>query len=1053
MALVNANKFPKISDTVLFELGTPDEDGAFLANPYKVDDVKIFYVERSFASGNLQQFDKNILDAEAEEAAIEAEVLAAEVPTVENINAAVRLRGEANSTGVTSPFYFNEAKPIGIFGNPKFPAWLSTDLDNVIIENVPLDADLATQYGRFKLEWEPKGQREGDYFVCWTWTMLPAGDPLSAHFHFNLGGDTQLTTSIPTHFTVPEKYDTILERYTPEIYKVPMCDGDRTPDTIDNLNKSIGDGFIFVEDFVNQLVDLQDANSTHESLLPLLSNLFNLKLKTTDPTLWRRQIKQAIKLFKKKGTFDGLKEALDQTGIKLTKLTKLWQVTSPYTYQESFVVDGPPLTENFELAKVALPIDTDNFSLQIKYVCTDVWVDLTSDYIEFNTTGGVTTMTWVGDTLSTGAISLDYNDILVVRYQYAEVPNPTQQTIEDYIQALPLMDQRDETLQKYPPKNWNVHVIEEDDPLFDVLIPVRHPYHDLLVWGQIRTEFPYSENVYNMEEYNGSIRDSLNPCDIDREFVDPCTACQSSMYNIVLEIENLSNDKLIEAQDVLREFSPFHALLHSLTFVGGVNEFVQPPVETIEMLVLYKGTESVVAGEAQMYFNRAIKRGKTTAAILRDELATSEVAVATTTGIAWNKFLTVFAPDLRFDEIGLDGDGTTILENLTDTVETTLSSPDGHTAIVADTLEPLDEAAFTFRVSNPVLDGTLCDIFQDDIKKLSDTAQNYGLLGVKTDFDVEHGDAAAPWKAYIPAYDATPYTIQNLLPDGSLILNDPSGTLPTINTTGITYTIRTNLDVDVVTTSTGALGVTRRGRVQALSATVLDIDAVIDIEDHYFIDSTTQYKIIGFVKSTNDEFYISSYALGDKAGENLKVYKRLADNQIGYYSYRGLRLTKSGEDYETDLLISNGGNPPTEDNVLENNRFKENFLVKIGDDYFSIAEIDGNDPNGSTTIVLNGPENYWRTWTKGGTSVSFTIYRYVKEATTIAGQQFDFPEQDFDFIDRRGKELVTNTVETAITMMATSLPNGNEVNEYVYQEEAVSYSIEWADGTEEQGEI
>jgi hypothetical protein len=179
----------------------------------------------------------------------------------------------------------------------------------------------------------------------------------------------------------------------------------------------------------------------------------------------------------------------------------------------------------------------------------------------------------------------------------------------------------------------------------------------------------------------------------------------------------------------------------------------------------------------------------------------------------------------------------------------------------------------------------------------------------------------------------------------------------------------------------------------------------------------------------------------------------LADNQIGYYSYRGLRLTKSGEDYETDLLISNGGNPPTEDNVLENNRFKENFLVKIDDDYFSIAEIDGNDPNGSTTIVLNGPENYWRTWTKGGTSVSFTIYRYVKEATTIAGQQFDFPERDFDFIDRRGTELVTNTVETAITMMATSLPNGNEVNEYVYQEEAVSYSIEWADGTEEQGEI
>jgi hypothetical protein len=1053
VALIDANEFPKISDTVLFELPTSNEDGAFLVNPYKVDNVKIFYVQRSFTSHNLQQFDKKVYDTEQEEAAVAAEILAAETPTVENIKSAVDLRTESESNSITSPFYFDEAKPIAIFGNPKFPAWLSTDLDNVQIENVPLDADGNAQSGRFKLEWQPIGQREGDYFICWTWSMLPAGTTLSRNFHFNLSGDTQLTTSIPSHFTVPEKYDDLLERYTPEMYKISLSPGDLSVQTIDNLNKSIAKGFSFVEDFANQLVDLQDANSTHESLLPLLSNLFNLKLKTTDPTLWRRQIKNAIRLFKKKGTMGGLEEALKQAGVTLTKLTHLWQIISKYTWEESFVVDGPPLTEGFELEKVALAVDQDNFGLWLRYEGLEEYVELTSDYVVFDTVGGVTTMTWVGDTLSTGAISLDYGDILRVRYKYIEVPNPTQQTIEDYTIALPLMDQRDETDQKYPPKNWNVHVIEEDDPLFDVLIPVRHPYHDLLVWGQIRTEFPYSENVYNMEEYNGSIRDSLNPCDIDREFVDPCAACRSSMYNIVLEIENLSNDKLIEAQDVLREFSPFHALLHSLTFVGGVNEFIQPPVETIEMLVLYKGTESVVAGEAQMYFNRAIKRGKTTAAILRDELATSEVAVATTTGIAWNKFLTVFAPDLRFDEIGLDGDGTTILENLTDTVETTLSSPDGHTAIVGDTLEPLDEAAFTFRVSNPVLDGTLCDIFQDDIKKLSDVAQNYGLLGVQTDFDVEHGDATAPWKAYIPAYDATPYTIQNLLPDGSLILNDPSGTLPTINTTGLTYTIRTNLDVDVVTTSTGALGVTRRGRVQALSATVLDIDAIIDIEDHYFIDSTTQYKIVGFVKNTNDEFYISSYALGDKAGENLKVYKRLADNQIGYYSYRGLRLTKSGEDYETDLLISNGGNPPTEDNVLENNRFKENFLVKIDDDYFSIAEIDGNDPNGSTTIVLNGPENYWRTWTKGGTSVSFTIYRYVKEATTIAGQQFDFPERDFDFIDRRGTELVTNTVETAITMMATSLPNGNEVNEYVYQEEAVSYSIEWADGTEEQGEI
>ena len=37
-------------------------------------------------------------------------------------------------------------------------------------------------------------------------------------------------------------------------------------------------GFTFMENFVNQMIDLLDANSIHEQLIPLLSNLLNLKL-------------------------------------------------------------------------------------------------------------------------------------------------------------------------------------------------------------------------------------------------------------------------------------------------------------------------------------------------------------------------------------------------------------------------------------------------------------------------------------------------------------------------------------------------------------------------------------------------------------------------------------------------------------------------------------------------------------------------------------------------------------------------------------------------------
>ena len=85
--------------------------------------------------------------------------------------------------------------------------------------------------------------------------------------------------------------------------------------------------------------------------------------------------------------------------------------------------------------------------------------------------------------------------------------------------------------------NWNVRVIEEDDAFFDSVIPHRHPFYDDVIYGHVRTEFPYSENIYNMEEYNGSIRNSKSPCDIGRTFIDPCFSCVSSSYIVDVEIE------------------------------------------------------------------------------------------------------------------------------------------------------------------------------------------------------------------------------------------------------------------------------------------------------------------------------------------------------------------------------------------------------------------------------------------------------------------------------------------------------------------------------------
>jgi hypothetical protein len=1046
MATVTINDNPVETDTIVFDLLTPDADGCFVTNPYKVDSVIIYYVERNFSSHNTSQY--NVINYQSTKlaAAQEAEKIACSNPTTDNIAEAKRLRDEANSESTSTPFYYNEARPVKVIGNSEFPAWLSSDEDNSLIDHVTEDNDGNTLYGNFQYSWDTTGMREGDYFICWTWTPLPAGDRLSEHIKFNLGGNTVVTTSIPSHYTNPDKYTTLLERYLPEMFKLKMVSDDRSPDVVDKFNQAIAAGFTNLEDLTNQLVDLLDANNTHELYLPLLANLFGLKLKTNDPTLWRRQIKNAIPLFKKKGTKAGLKEALAQAGITMTKLTKLWQVISSYTWTEAFVYDGT--TSSWELSRVALDVDLDNFSLELRGVGEDDYISLSSDYVEFTTADGVTTMRWIGDTLSVEAIELVAGDIVKILYKYNVVPGSTEQTIENYIRNLPLADQRDETDQDYPLKNWNVRVIEEDDPLLNLIIPERHPFHENLVYGKIRTEFPYSENAYNKDEYNGSIRNSKVPCDIDKDFLDPCSSCLGSKFNIDLEIENLSDDRIEEAKDVILEFSPFNAILHTMNFTGAISEFLQPAVEEISILVNVQGEEFVISGDGQMWFNRAMKKGTTTSKVIRTDLADSEVVV-TDTGTAYNDAITIFSPDVQFSRIGMnEGALLEILAPSANAGTTTLTSPNKNIAVVASATEPLNTAAFTFRVANILeTNNTTCEVTQDNFYIFSDEENNYSLFDVKSSWDVDHSSASGAWTITI---DGTAYTISNILPGGSLILEN-DGTLPTTTATNVDYILKNYSGTTIHTAETGKLTVKKRGRI-TVDSSLADVRNLIR-GTCYLVITGDQYKVNGFVDGVDDEFYIEDYDDGDMSGVDLVIYQRIVDNAIGYLSHQGLRLRVSG-DLETTLNIQNGHrNLVAEDDRVENDCFKENFLVTIdGEDYF-IVDIDGDSPSGYTTILLNGLDSYWSTFAAGGTSVDFTITKYTKKEITIPGQQFDLDAATFRTYDRAGREVITvDTEETPEEVSMLSIPESN-ASDYVRQKESVAFKIEWADGSVEQGEI
>ena len=302
----------KITDQIRFILSTTNSteclNGIQKAfTPYKVNQVTIYYIARDFTNTTVSEYNNQIYNKNLLLEYENQKNITCDEPNKSNLEKLNSIKLELEQSKKTSSFFFKEASPIKIFGGYKnesgelFPAWINPDL--VPIEEVEKankeNMLQLLETGKFLLEWNPVGCREGDYFICWNWTPNLAGTSLSAHMHFTLLSDSKLNNSIPTHYTIKDKYETLLDRYLPDMFKNFISEGDLTPMIMQELNASVAKGFTFVEDMANQIIDLLDSNSTAEQLLPLLSNTFNLRLKSYDPILWRRQIKKAIPNFRR----------------------------------------------------------------------------------------------------------------------------------------------------------------------------------------------------------------------------------------------------------------------------------------------------------------------------------------------------------------------------------------------------------------------------------------------------------------------------------------------------------------------------------------------------------------------------------------------------------------------------------------------------------------------------------------------------------------------------------------------------------------------------------
>lgn len=1040
MAEKTISQSPKITDTIVLEIATPDANGCFTSNPYKVDNLVIYYVERNFATANYGEYDNLIVrdDLVAKAQKYQADYCAN--PSDENKTKVDQAQLELTSSAEVSPFYYNNAKGVEFVGNDQNPAWLSTDTPSANLSNV--------SPGRFEYRWNPSGKvREGSYFACWTWTPNPAGDKLSDNILFTIDGDPRAVTTIPSHVTPEEKYDVLLERYLPEVYKAYLSYDDITPETLQRLNLAVAKGFKGIEDLANQMIDLLDANALHESLLVYLSNLFHLRLKSNDPTLWRRQIKEAVPLFKKKGTIRGLYDAFAQSGVLLNKVTKLWQVVSRYTWQESFLVEDVDnliwqLTNN-----VITPVDVNNFEIAVRKVGQTAYTVGTPGDIQFipSTCGLFTNLTYIGADLTEG-------DIVRILYQYNAVPTG-EQTVENFIRLLPLADLRDERTQRYPLKNWNVRVIGEDDPMFDVVIPVKNPYHDSLVFGKIRTEFPYSENIYNMEEYNGSTRESGDPCDIDKDFIDPCGDCQGSKYNLDIGVEDLSDDRMQEVHDILREYVPFHAFVHSIDFVGEVNEFITPPVEQIECLIQYQFTETVLSGDANPFFHRVMTDGRASAKVDRNQAAHLVVSVSGQTGTAYNDHISLIAPDVNLERVGVKPPGQhvfTVLAPSPNAGSYQIQNANGHVAaVVSGVTEPVNGALFTFQLSNVQIISSTAMIVRSDEKLFKSAVTDFVSFGVTGQWDVMNvpNYSGGVWQLVV---SGTTYNVYTVLPDGSVVLVDPGGTLPATTTSGLTYTLLDpdgndleNMNGDPIGVGTdGVLTVEPRGDVN-LNASVTT-DDYVDVGD-YLLYGISEYRVVGI---EGGHIQIDGYAGGSASGVTVQVRRRLADNAIGYFGYAGLRLTTAA-DHESGLGMLNGDNPPTidENQITDNSMWKENFLVLVGSKYYKIAEIDG------ANVILAGEQQDWGTLNAGGTIVNYAVHHFVKD--TVEAQFMVFDQVDRDGKDPVVREILSSTEED-VAIVALGIQNqsgGSGVQDFVRHDEGISFTIEYRDGSQQQGEI
>jgi phage tail P2-like protein len=595
---------PSVNDIIVFDLNTENDDG-LIADPFSVEKITIFYLERGSGKNNLK-LEKKFNNPSLQERYDRHREIATSDPSLDNIKILKDLKNSLDATAFTTHIYYKEAQ--FAMSTPS-PIWTADGKVRKLVNFVNEKKQVLP--GRFYFAWQPKGMREGTYIIRWEWKLEESGTIRAAEKTFTISADPEEIKSNNLNLAPEEKYDFLLRKYMPTMYQVKTKPNDLTPYVLEKLNKSVGKGFQEIENIAIQLSTLLDPDTIKTDFLPLLANTFGLTLRSEDSDAWRNQIRYALNLYKKKGTYEGLRQALDKAKITLLKLTNLWQVVSRNMWTDGFLIDRDINLETLILGYLTKkPIN--DLEIEIRSSEDLNYIKLPKEIISLQEVQAPETKTaiiWQGGNI-TPQIPLLKGDVIKIRYAYKDIPD-SDLAIEKYIDSLPLADQRDEAEIKYPLKNWNIKLIEEDDPLFSLLITDRNPFQSPVVFGKIRTTFLYSEKVFNMDTYNGSLFNSNNPCDLDKDFIDTCHGGRSSKFNVHLEFDNVTNDKIKEAKEIIIDYSPFHAMLHNIIISSKTTDYILPPIESINSSIKENNNKDKVGVGENINCKIKYKDGKT----------------------------------------------------------------------------------------------------------------------------------------------------------------------------------------------------------------------------------------------------------------------------------------------------------------------------------------------------------------------------------------------------------------------------------------------------------